>query len=360
MIVDDSAVVRGLLARWLDADGEIEVVRSVGDGAQAIANLAAAGAEVAILDINMPVLGGIDALPKLLAAQPHLKVLISSTLTRRNAIISLKALSLGAADYVPKPETVRGVTTSEDFKNELIAKIKTLGALARSEMQAGQPAESRTAEEGEALAPRHRAIRLRQAAQTQPQILAIGSSTGGPQALMKFFSEAGGRIDVPIVVTQHMPPTFTSILAEQIARAGNAPAREAENGDVLAPGTIYVAPGGYHLTVRRTGAGAASVVLDEGPAENFCKPAVDPMFRSLATAFGAGVLGIVLTGMGHDGRDGARQITTAGGTILVQDQATSVVWGMPGSVAEAGYASAVLPLTEMAPKVLGLLRGRPI
>jgi two-component system, chemotaxis family, protein-glutamate methylesterase/glutaminase len=358
MIVDDSAVVRGLLARWLEADGEIEVVRSVGDGAQAIAHLVESEAEIAILDIDMPVLGGIEALPKLLALRPHLKVLISSTLTRRNAIISLKALSLGASDYVAKPETVRGVTTSEDFRHELIAKIKTLGAIARRQMQREQPASTAPSGRRDSALP-ERTFRLRAAAVVPPQILAVGSSTGGPQALMQFFAGIGRNVDVPMVITQHMPPTFTAILAEQIGKASGAPTREAEAGDTLRPGHIYVAPGGFHLTVRREG-GAVNIVLDDGPAENFCRPAVDPMFRSLAAVFGPGVLGVVLTGMGQDGREGARQITGAGGSVLVQDQASSVVWGMPGAVAEAGYASAVLPLAELAPRVIGLLRGRPL
>jgi two-component system chemotaxis response regulator CheB len=359
MIADDSAIVRGLLARWLQADGEIEVVRSVGDGEQAIHHLAPSGAEIVVLDIDMPVLSGIDALPKLLAIRPELKVLMSSTLTRRNATISMRALSMGAADFVPKPQSVRGVTTSEEFKDELISKVKMLGALARNGTV--RPAPSLVSAVGrlEAVMPPVQQIRLRRGAEMRPQVLAIGSSTGGPQALMSLFGSLGGKISVPVVITQHMPPTFTGILAEQLAKVSGAPAKEAAHGDVLEPGRIYVAPGGQHMLLNRSGTNVI-VGLDDGPAENFCRPAVDPMLRSLSAAYGSAVLALVLTGMGHDGRSGAKEIAECGGTVIVQDQATSVVWGMPGAVAEAGLASAVLPLADIAPKVISILKGKPI
>jgi len=360
MIADDSAVVRGLLARWLEADGEIEVVRSVGDGDQAVHQLAASGAEIVVLDIDMPVLTGIDALPKLLAIRPNLKVLMSSTLTRRNATISLRALSMGAADFVPKPESVRGVTTSEEFKGELVAKVKMLGALARGGAAKPVSPPTNAVDRLHAVAPRTVQVNLRRSGQTaSPQILAIGSSTGGPQALLSLFESLGSKFNVPVVITQHMPPTFTAILAEQLEKVSGARSVEGSNGTVIEAGRIYVAPGGHHMLLRRAG-GDVIIALDDGPAENFCRPAVDPMFRSLSQAYGAGVLALVLTGMGQDGRAGAKAIAQNGGTILVQDQATSVVWGMPGAVAEAGFASAVLPLAEIAPKVIGLLKGKSI
>ncbi|HXZ67220.1 MAG TPA: chemotaxis response regulator protein-glutamate methylesterase [Alphaproteobacteria bacterium] len=359
MIADDSAIVRGLLARWLEADGEIEVVRSVADGEQAVRQLAPSDAEIVVLDIDMPVLSGIDALPKLLAIRPALKILMSSTLTRRNATISMRALNMGAADFVPKPQSVRGVTTSEEFRYELIAKVKMLGALARNSAAKAALSPSSAVDRLSAVAPPPAAIRLRRGAEAPPQVLAIGSSTGGPQALTSFFESLAGKINVPVVITQHMPPTFTGILAEQLAKVSRAPATEGSDGEVLEPGRLYVAPGGHHMLLQRSG-GNVVIKLDDGPAENFCRPAVDPMFRSLSAAYGAGVLAVVLTGMGQDGRAGAQEITKNGGTILVQDQATSVVWGMPGAVAEAGLASAVLPLSEIAPKVAGLLKGKSI
>ncbi|MFZ1990104.1 MAG: chemotaxis response regulator protein-glutamate methylesterase [Alphaproteobacteria bacterium] len=357
MIADDSAVVRGLLARWLEADGEIEIVRSVADGEQAVRQLAPSGAEIVVLDIDMPVLSGIDALPKLLAIQPGLKVLMSSTLTRRNATISMRALNMGAADFVPKPQSVRGVTTSEEFRHELIAKVKMLGALARNSAAKAMPSVSSAVDRLGTVEPPAPAIRLRRSGETAPQVLAIGSSTGGPQALMSFFESLAGKISVPVVITQHMPPTFTGILAEQLAKVSCTPATEGSNGEALELGRIYVAPGGHHMLLYRSG-GNVLIKLDDGPAENFCRPAVDPMFRSLSATYGVGVLAVVLTGMGQDGRAGAQEIVKNGGTILVQDQATSVVWGMPGAVAEAGLASAVLPLPEIAPKVASLLKGK--
>lgn len=359
MIADDSAVVRGLLARWLEEDGQIEVVRSVADGEQAVRQLAPSGAEIVVLDIDMPVLSGIDALPKLLAIQPGLKVLMSSTLTRRNATISMRALSMGAADFVPKPQSVRGVTTSEEFRYELIAKVKMLGALARNASGKTAPSAPSAVDRLGTVMPSAPAIRLRRSGETAPQVLAIGSSTGGPQALMSLFESLAGKINVPVVVTQHMPPTFTGILAEQLSKVGRVPAIEGASGEALIPGHIYVAPGGHHMLLQRSG-GNVVIKLDDGPAENFCRPAVDPMFRSLSASYGAGVLALVLTGMGHDGRAGAQEIAKSGGTIFVQDQATSVVWGMPGAVAEAGLASAVLPLPEIAPKVAGLLKGKTL
>lgn len=350
MIVEDSVVVRGLLTRWLESDGEIHVVQSVSDGAQAIERLPHCKAEVVILDIDMPIMDGLKALPKLLELDPLVKVVMSSALTRHNAQISLQALSLGASDYIAKPDTTRGVTTSESFRYDLVEKVKALGAAARGysmpNTEAGLAAQMRTAR------PQLHAV-----SSAAPKIIAIGASTGGPQALMRVLAEVAPATTVPILITQHMPPMFTTILAEHLSKITQRPAREARVGEIPESGTIYVAPGGHHLLARRL---SANVVLDldDGPAENFCKPAVDPMFRSLAAAFGPNVLGVVLTGMGHDGREGARAIVEAGGTVIVQDEASSVVWGMPGSVAAAGLASAILPLDEIASRLITLMKAK--
>ena len=354
MIVEDSLIVRGLFTRWLESDGDVRVVKSVPDGAQAVAQLADCRAEVVILDIDMPVMDGLEALPKLLAVNPAVKVVMSSTLTLRNAQISLKALSLGASDYITKPETTRGVTSSETFRHELAEKVKALGAAARG-LKAGalQPAAS-GALAGRQHAP---APRLRMAPIACPLLIAIGCSTGGPQALVRLLGKLGPNLTVPILITQHMPAMFTAILAEHLARVTHRPTKEAITGEIPEAGTIYVAPGGHHLLARRQG-GDVILQVDDGPPENFCKPAVDPMFRSLASAYGPDVLAVVLTGMGHDGREGARAIVDAGGSIIVQDQPTSVVWGMPGAIAEAGLASAVLPLEEIAPKLIDLMKGK--
>jgi two-component system chemotaxis response regulator CheB len=359
MVADDSAVVRGLLSRWLEEDPEIKVVGCVGNGAQALRELGPSDAEVVILDIDMPVMGGIEALPQLLTARPGVKIVVSSTLTRRNARISLKALSLGAADYMPKPDSLRGAASAE-FKDELIAKVKALGAAARAtDATEAEPARRKSIAPAPRAADTQRTVALRPAPAINVKCLAIASSTGGPQALLRFLSQLGGPLSVPVLVTQHMPPVFTTILAEHISRASGIRAKEGEEGEALEAGCIYVAPGGYHLTVRRSGSGTV-VHLDDGPPESFCKPSANPMFRTVAQAFPAGALGLVLTGMGHDGCEGARAIVSSGGVVLVQDQATSVIWGMPGTVAEAGLASAALPIDELAPKVVGMIRGRTL
>jgi two-component system chemotaxis response regulator CheB len=355
MIVEDSVVVRGLITRWLESDGDVRIVRSVSDGAQAVAQLKASAAEVVILDIEMPVMNGLEALPKLLAENPAIKVVISSSLTRRNALVSLKALSLGASDYVAKPESTRGVTSSENFRREIVEKVKALGAAARG-FKAGrlQSVPLAGAARARETSPE---IRLRASPIDSPSVIGIGSSTGGPQALLQLLGAIGPSLSVPILLTQHMPATFTAILAEQLGKTSGRPAKEAETGDVLEAGSIYVAPGDYHLIAERQGARTVLRISDE-PPENFCRPSVDPMLRSLASVYGPGALGVVLTGMGHDGREGARSITAAGGSVIVQDQPTSVVWGMPGAVAEAGLASAILPLGEIAPKLIALMKGK--
>ena len=200
-------------------------------------------------------------------------------------------------------------------------------------------------------------IALRAMPATPPRVLVIGSSTGGPQALNAIVAQIGGVLDrAPVLITQHMPPTFTAILAEHLARIAKRPVREAQDGEEINAGTIYLAPGGRHMSVERRD-GVAVIALDDGPLVNFCKPAVDPLFSSAAEVWGPKVLALVLTGMGSDGLRGAQAIAAAGGSILAQDEASSVVWGMPGQVAHAGVCSAVLPLNEIAPRLVRLFAG---
>ena len=342
MIVEDSIVVRGLLARWLEAGGDIRVVASVGNGAQALDKAKECRAEVVILDIDMPVMDGIEALPKLLALEPNLKIVMSSTLTLRNAQISLKALSLGASDYVAKPDTVRGVTSSQDYRREIVEKVRGLAMAEKKKTEIVGEVKS--------------LIRLQKISAPAPKLIVIGSSTGGPQALAQVLRPLSAHLNVPVLVTQHMPPMFTSILAEHLARVTGRPVHEAVDGETPQCGTIYVAPGGKHLLVQRVNSGI-QLQLNDGAPENFCKPSVDILFRAVAQIYGSSALALVLTGMGHDGREGARALVAAGGNVIAQDQATSVVWGMPGAIAEAGLASAVLPLGEIAPKLIALLKG---
>ena len=372
MVVDDAVVVRGLVSRWIEEEPGLEVVASLRTGRQAVDQLERTNPDVVILDVEMPDLDGLSALPLLLEKKRDLIVIMASTLTRRNAEVSLKALSYGAADYIPKPETNREVTTSASFRRDLIEKIRTLGARRRPSqgVPARKPAEPlpRFTVEGRGSAERASAeplplaapqpgLRLRPFSPVMPRVLLLGSSTGGPQALTAVMSRLPSVIDrVPVLITQHMPPTFTTILAEHLARASGRTAHEPTDGEPIVPGTIYLAPGGRHMRVAKR-QGNPVITLDDGPPINFCRPAVDPMFQSAADFWGNAILAVILTGMGHDGTRGAGDIVAQGGSIIAQDEASSVVWGMPGSAANAGVCSAVLPIDQIAPKIVRLFQG---
>ncbi|MBX9776629.1 MAG: chemotaxis response regulator protein-glutamate methylesterase [Xanthobacteraceae bacterium] len=369
MVVDDAVVVRGLLTRWVEAEDGLQIVGSMRNGREAIEQLERANPDVVILDVDMPDTDGITALPRLLEKKRDLVVIMASTLTRRNAEISLRALALGAADYIPKPESTREITTSVSFRRELIEKIKALGARrkrgltvaplpARTLVHHDEPPLRRVASPPIAPATHdHAPLKLRPMPLMPPRVLLVGASTGGPQALNRCLAQLASVIDqAPVLVVQHMPPTFTTILAEHLSRAVGRPVHEAIDGEEVKAGQIYIAPGGRHMRVARRD-GNPVIALDDGPLVNFCKPAVDPLFDSAAEVWGGKNLAIVLTGMGSDGTRGAAALTAAGGTVIAQDEETSVVWGMPGSVAMAGLCSAVLPLDQIAPKVVRLFGG---
>jgi two-component system chemotaxis response regulator CheB len=357
MVVDDSATIRGLLRRTLAGDPEIEVAAAAGDGSAALTAIKGIAVDVVVLDIEMPVMDGLTALPLLLAARPGVQIIIASTLTRRNAEISLKALSLGAADYVTKPSAVE-LVGAETFKRELLEKVKTLGRRAQSLPRRAAAATARPAEAP--LAAPKRPIVLRTAAGTRPAAIAIGSSTGGPQALVAVLTALRGGPTQPILITQHMPPTFTAILADHLKRASGRETAEGIDGEAVVDGRVYIAPGDHHMRVERRPDGSLRIRLGKEPPEHFCRPAVDPMMRSIAAAYGGKTLAVILTGMGHDGAAGVREIAAAGGTVLAQDEASSVVWGMPGAAAATGVCSAVLPLGEIAPAVTRVAAtGRP-
>ncbi|HTZ81251.1 MAG TPA: chemotaxis response regulator protein-glutamate methylesterase [Stellaceae bacterium] len=353
MVVDDSAVIRGLLTRALEADPDIAIVASVGDGLMAINTVQRQDIEIVILDIEMPVMDGLTALPKLIAAKPGIQIIVASTLTQRGATVSMKAMSLGAADYVTKPGS-SALTTADQFKRDLTDKVKALAYARRQSRREPQPAPATARERsGPVLVPtigRSGELKLRTQPIERPEVVAIGSSTGGPQALFKLL-KALGRIAQPMLITQHMPPTFTTILAEHIQRLTNLKAAEAVDGEAIKGGRIYIAPGDFHMVVDAQGAEKV-IKLTKSPPENFCRPAVDPMLRSLARAYGRKVLSVILTGMGSDGLKGGEALIAAGGSLIAQDEKTSVVWGMPGAVATAGLCSAVLPIDEIAPFLL--------
>lgn len=352
LVVDDSHVIRGLLSRSLDSDPGIKVVATASNGKAAIDEVTRTEIDVVVLDIEMPVMDGMTALPQLLAARPGMQVIMASTLTLKGASISMKALSKGAADYVPKPTSTGEINAAEDFKRELISKVKSWGAVARR--RRGSAARPGAVDAAGSAAARRLAvgpIKLRDAPTLfRPDCIAIGSSTGGPQALFKVFQMMGKVTNLPVFVTQHMPATFTTILAEHLGQASGMPAAEAKDGEPVVAGRIYVAPGDFHMTVA-VEAGRKVLHLDKNPPENFCRPAVDPMLRSLAKAYNGKVLTVILTGMGQDGLKGGQELSAAGGVIAAQDEATSVVWGMPGAVTNAGLCCAVLPLSDIGPYV---------
>jgi two-component system chemotaxis response regulator CheB len=365
MVVDDSVVIRGLIARWIGSEADMVVAASLRTGLDAVNQIERVNPDVAVLDIEMPELDGISALPLLLAKKRNLIIIMASTLTRRNAEISFKALSLGASDYIPKPESTREPAAAETFRHDLIQKIRHLGAKVRRAVPASPspPLASALDRPREPLprsplAPVAQPQLLRRAFSMQaPRALLIGSSTGGPQALMAVVTELGPVIDrFPVLITQHMPPTFTTILAEHLARSSHRPAHEAVDGEIVKAGQIYLAQGGRHMRVARHGADVV-IALDDGPPVNFCKPAVDPLFTSAIDVWQGGVLAVVLTGMGSDGTRGGKEIVAAGGSVIAQDEASSVVWGMPGSAANAGICAAVLPLNQIAPKLVRLFSG---
>ncbi len=369
MVVDDSAVVRGLITRMLEEDPGFSVVTSVGNGQMALSALERHDIEVVVLDIEMPVMDGLTALPKLLKVDPELQIIMASTLTLKNADITLRALEAGAADCIPKPTSSRdisGTTGSSDFKRELIEKVRGLAAARRrnprrTARKPGAPPAYPSATTGHAPPPARptglygpRPVVLRAAGIETPDVIAIGSSTGGPQALFTVLGALkAGSLRQPILITQHMPPTFTTILAEHISRCSGWEAAESVDGEVVRGNRIYIAPGDFHMVVEVRGTDKV-IRLNKNPPENFCRPSVDPMLRSISAAWGRRVLVVILTGMGSDGMKGGQVVVAGGGTVIAQDEPTSVVWGMPGAVATAGLCSAVLPLPEIPQYILRL------
>ncbi len=336
LIVDDSVVVRKLLSESLASSTEVQVAGTASNGAIALAKIPQLNPDVITLDIEMPGLNGIQTLTKIRKLYPRVPVIMFSTLTERGAAITLEALSLGASDYLTKPSNSESLAGAmEQVRRELIAKIVSLAGRDRR----------RAAPSAPILRPRAEPV-------AQPiEILAIGSSTGGPNALAEVLPHLPADFPVPVVVVQHMPPLFTRLLADRLNSQSELAVREAEGGRTLEPGQVWIAPGDYHMTVERKGPGVV-VNLNQDPAENSCRPAVDVLFRSVAETYGPGVLGVVMTGMGTDGARGAARIREAGGEILVQDQASSVVWGMPGAVVSAGAADKICPLAEISLEVV--------
>ncbi len=361
MLVEDSAVVRGMVRNWIDAMDGAEVVASADNGQVALNKVVAARPDVIILDIEMPIMDGLTALPGLLRAAPNAKVLVASTLSRRNAEVSLKAMALGAADYIAKPSFQRdGNDARADFKRELVRKIAGLAGIGESAGATGvnsSASASSTAlasgknQKWEAIPAATAKFALRRAAVAQVRALVIGSSTGGPAALTKLLGALRGHLDkVPVLITQHMPATFTALLGENLCRLTGLEGGEAKDKEPVVPGRLYVAPGGFHMRVVQDGA-QVKIALDKGAPVNHCRPAVDPLFESVAATYGGGTLALILTGMGTDGAQGAVKIADAGGSVMAQDEKSSIVWGMPGAALNAGACIGAFSLDDLGKRV---------
>jgi len=351
MLCDDSTTVRAALARVLEADPEIRVVSRVGDGRQAVEAFAAlplAGRpQVVLLDLEMPVMDGMTALPLLLKQTPRPAVIVASALSQKGAAVTMDALRAGAVDYIPKPQAAGGGLADPNFRADLVAKVKGWARMGRARPAPVSAPVRRVTPAAVAVAPRGGL-----------RVVAIGCSTGGPQALATLVKGLTRPLPVPVVVVQHMPAGFTAMLADHLNRLKRLPCAEAVEGETLRPGRLYLAPGDRHLTVEAGPGGSLVARIGSGPPENFCRPAVDPLLRSLAACCADAVLAVILTGMGSDGLNGCRLVAQAGGTVLAQDEASSVVWGMPGAVAKAGLARVLLPPEQLAEQILAALPAR--
>ena len=403
LLADDSGTVRRLMRRLLDREPDVRVVAEAENGRSAVDMVRQAAAsgqpiEIVLLDVEMPVMDGITALERLAKVRPAPQVIMLSAHTRQGAVVTVKALARGAYDYVCKP-VARSDRSFDSFRRELLGKIRAGGKALRMRRQAGprptdspastkptvgratspaRPADSpapatrtdssvtrppRTTSPRAAAASPAPTTRLRSlpphprpTTATRPTALAIGSSTGGPQAVLRLLRDLGPRHGIPIFLTQHMPPAFTAAFAEQIAQELDLPCSEARQGETVEAGRIYVAPGDFHLLVEGR-PDDARIQLSKSPPENFCRPAVDPMLRSLVSVYGERLVAVILTGMGSDGAEGCREVAEAGGRILVQDRETSVVWGMPGAVVAAGLPATVLPLQQIGGHLRTLMNG---
>jgi two-component system chemotaxis response regulator CheB len=336
LVVDDSVVIRRLVTHALEPEPDLEVVGFAANGGIALSRIPQVNPDVVTLDIEMPEMDGLETLRHLRREHPEIRVVMFSTLTERGAAITIEALALGADDYVAKVSNEGSLDRSlARLREELVPKIRQFFLIPAVGSPPAPPPP-------EALPPTPRSA---------PQAVGIGVSTGGPNALGRILPEFPADFPLPVLVVQHMPALFTRLLAERLSASCPLPVHEAGDGEIVAPGKILIAPGDFHMKVARCG-GAVRVVLDQSPPLNSCRPAVDALFASLAETYGAAVTAAVLTGMGQDGLHGAQLLKARGAYVIAQDEATSVVWGMPGAVVDAGLADAVLPLDQMTAAVL--------
>jgi len=345
LLVDDSAVVRGALGRIIDAEGDMRVVTTAPNGQVALDALKHTPIDVVLLDIEMPVMDGLTALPLILAQYPATRVIMASSLTQRGAEISFQAMALGAADFIAKPAARTGAAALASIAQEIAMKVRAIG-------RARGRSAAHSANSGSVVADRpFTGLLASRGPVASVRVVAIAASTGGPNALAEVLSALPADFPIPILITQHMPALFTAMLAQRLERDGKRPCTEARDGEVIRANHTYVAPGGFHMIVQ-TNEGQPYLRLTQSEPENYCRPAADPMFRSVASIYGSSSLAVVLTGMGDDGVRGCRDIHARGGRIVVQDEASSVVWGMPGAVAGAGIAASIAPLSDIASTIL--------
>ncbi|MEA2696016.1 MAG: two-component system, chemotaxis family, protein-glutamate methylesterase/glutaminase [Myxococcales bacterium] len=353
LVVDDSVVARRLISDAIASDPALEVVGTASHGGIALKKLPLLNPDIVTMDIEMPEMDGLAALAEIRKLDRKLPVVMVSSLTVRGAAATLDALALGASDYVTKPTSASGVAGRDQMLAELVAKLKAFG---------GGPTPARQATHPPA---RHQPLAAAPSTSTTRRridVVAIAISTGGPNALAAMIPQIPRDFPVPILIVQHMPPLFTKLLADRLAARSAVAVKEAAAGDTMEAGTVYIAPGNHHMLVRRTGPGV-SVVLDQGPPENSCRPAADVLLRSVADVYGPGTLAVIMTGMGHDGLAGCQAIRQQGGQVFAQDEQSSIVWGMPGFVVEAGLADEILSLGALPAAIVrraAVGRGLPL
>lgn len=345
LVVDDSVVVRRMISDALSRDPALELAGVAPHGGIALQRIPQVNPDIITLDVEMPEMDGITTLREIRKIYPKMPVIMFSTLTAKGAVTTIEALSAGASDYVAKPANVGSVSEGlQRLASELIPKIKALCGQTRPPVVAA-PA-PRPVATSVPLLPK-----VVRPPASPVEIVCIGTSTGGPNALVEVFKQIPANFPVPIVIVQHMPPVFTALLAERLTANSAIKFSEGKEGDLVRPGTAYIAPGGLHMEVVLHN-NIRKIHLQEGPPENSCRPAVDVLFRSVANHYGSGTLGVVLTGMGQDGMRGCELIRERRGQVLAQDEASSVVWGMPGAVVQAGYADKILPLDQVGAEML--------
>ena len=348
LVIDDSVVIRRLVTHALEEDPEIEVVGTAANGAIALQRIPQYNPHLLTLDIEMPEMDGLETLRHLRRHYPQLRVIMFSTLTERGAEVTLEALTLGASDYVTKASNEGSLDQSmARLREELIPKIKQFFVLPRRSGAAAKPQPA----QAQAASPFWRPTPAPEISKVRPRVVAFGVSTGGPTALGAILPQLPADFPLPILIVQHMPPLFTRFLAERLCSSCRLPVKEASHGDPVTAGNILIAPGDFHLKVAGNGSGVRAF-LDQSPPQNSCRPAVDALFSSIGEAYGGAVIAVILTGMGQDGLHGAEILKAHGASILAQDEASSVVWGMPGAVVNAGLADRVLPLGQVVPEIL--------